>query len=305
MAQTMDLSGVNFIKNKETGSGVYWEPFLVLLFKFGNMLKQTGKLKEIKMDWIRPLNYLEAQSNEHVVYDNENYIIDKGAMSNAVNARYAFQHLLDSVNTYETLNETNFQKDYKTLALTNINLLVQEDIRDMVLLGIEEKMRNEKVTEKDKHQLILSTSSSKDESKEEHGKAPINRRSSKIVRSQKTLGRVASKDKVPTKRKKSNKVYAIKDNEFIISDSGKLLGDYFGKSKDYIKNCLRQPSSINGYSLYYSDPVKRAEIKNKMLSKRSIRNKKYMELLKYIDNSSVETIEKDFHVKYITYENPK
>ena len=108
-----------------------------------------------------------------------------------------------------------------------------------------------------------------------------------------------------TKRKKSNKVYAIKDNEFIISDSGKLLGDYFGKSKDYIKNCLRQPSSINGYSLYYSDPVKRAEIKNKMLSKRSIRNKKYMELLKYIDNSSVETIEKDFHVKYITYENPK
>ena len=115
MAQTMDLSGVNFIKNKETGSGVYWEPFLVLLFKFGNMLKQTGKLKEIKMDWIRPLNYLEAQSNEHVVYDNENYIIDKGAMSNAVNARYAFQHLLDSVNTYETLNETNFQKDYKTL----------------------------------------------------------------------------------------------------------------------------------------------------------------------------------------------
>ena len=55
------------------------------------MLKQ--KLKEIKMDWIRPLNYLEAQSNEHVVYDNENYIIDKGAMSNAVNARYAFQHL--------------------------------------------------------------------------------------------------------------------------------------------------------------------------------------------------------------------
>ena len=139
-------------------------------------------------------------------------------MSNAVNARYAFQHLLDSVNTYETLNETNFQKDYKTLALTNINLLVQEDIRDMLLLGIEEKMRNEKVTEKDKHQLILSTSSSKDESKEEHGKAPINRRSSKIVRSQKTPGRVASKDKVPTKRKKSKRESLDGDeNEFLIS----------------------------------------------------------------------------------------
>ena len=71
-------------------------------------------------------------------------------------------------------------------ALTNINVRVQEDIRDMLLLGNEEKIKNEKVIEKDKHQLILSTSSSKDESKEEHiNKAPINRRASKIVRSQK------------------------------------------------------------------------------------------------------------------------
>ena len=68
--QSLDLSGVNFIGSKESGSGVYWEPFLLLLFKFGNIVKQTSKLKEIKMDWIRPLNYLESKSNEHVVYDN-------------------------------------------------------------------------------------------------------------------------------------------------------------------------------------------------------------------------------------------
>ena len=48
------------------------------------------------------------------------------------------------------------------IALTNINVRVQEDIRDMLLLGNEEKIKNEKVIEKDKHQLILSTSSSKD-----------------------------------------------------------------------------------------------------------------------------------------------
>ena len=58
------------------------------------------------------------------------------------------------------------------------------DIIKNVYLGCN--MKNEKVIEKDKHQLILSTSSSKDESKEEHiNKAPINRRASKIVRSQK------------------------------------------------------------------------------------------------------------------------
>lgn len=31
-------------------------------------------------------------------------------MSNAVNARYAFQHLLDSINTFENLSEQTFQK---------------------------------------------------------------------------------------------------------------------------------------------------------------------------------------------------
>ena len=39
MAQSLDLTGPNFISSKESGSGVYWEPFLVLLFKFGNILK--------------------------------------------------------------------------------------------------------------------------------------------------------------------------------------------------------------------------------------------------------------------------
>ena len=117
----------------------------------------------------------------------------------------------------------------------------------------------------------------------------------------KTEYEVQLKEEPETKRKTSNKVYAIKDKEFIISDSAKLLGDYFGKSKDIIKNCLRQPTCLIGYQIYYADPKKREEIKQKMLSKRSIRNKNYMKILEYLDKSSVETIEKDYNVKYITY----
>ena len=105
-------------------------------------------------------------------------------------------------------------------ALTNINIRVQEDIRDMLLLGNEDKIKNEKVIEKDKHQLILSTSSSKDESKEkdEHvNKAPINPRASKIVRSQKTLARIA-KEKAPAKHKKSKRDTLEEDeNEFFLT----------------------------------------------------------------------------------------
>lgn len=123
----------------------------------------------------------------------------------------------------------------------------------------------------------------------------------KDTKKQMSKSHTGLKEKSETKRKKSNKIYAIKDKEFIICDSGKLLGDYLNKSKDYIKNCLRQPSSVSGYLLYYADIKKRQEIKTKMLSKRSIRNKKYMEILEYLDNNSVETIKKDYKVKYITY----
>ena len=135
MAKSLDLTGPNFISSKESGSGVYWEPFLVLLFKFGNILKQTGKLKEIKMDWIRPLNYLESQSNEKVVYDGDNYIVEKAAIGNATNARLALQHLLDSINNYESLNEQNFQKEYKTLHsdssyfFKQLNIFVKDGFR--------------------------------------------------------------------------------------------------------------------------------------------------------------------------------
>lgn len=135
MAQSLDLTGPNFISSKESGSGVYWEPFLVLLFKFGNILKQTGKLKEIKMDWIRPLNYLESQSNEHITYDGDPYIVEKAAIGNATNARLALQHLLDSINNYEILNEQNFQKEYKTLHsdssyfFKQLNIFVKDGFR--------------------------------------------------------------------------------------------------------------------------------------------------------------------------------
>lgn len=108
-----------------------------------------------------------------------------------------------------------------------------------------------------------------------------------------------------TKRKKSNKIIAINENEmiFIISDSAKLFGDKIGVSKDMIKNGLRQPSKIKGYRLYYFEPNKRKDIVKKMLKKRSIRDKMYIPWCEYLDNRSVETIEKNFQVIYLTYED--
>lgn len=114
----------------------------------------------------------------------------------------------------------------------------------------------------------------------------------------KSISHTGIKESEDTKRKKSNTIIAICPETYtvIIADSGKLFGDYIGKGKDYIKNCLRQPSSVNGYFLYYMDYEKRLEMKFKMLKKRSIRNVIYMDLLTILNNyndtkyESVETI---------------
>ena len=77
----------------------------------------------------------------------------------------------------------------------------------------------------------------------------------------------------------------------IVCDSGKLFGDYVGKSKDMIKNGLRQPSKICGYRLYYDDFEKRQEIRNKMMKKRSIRDKGYIDMLNVLDTIELEGVE--------------
>ena len=127
------------------------------------------------------------------------------------------------------------------------------------------------------------------------------------------------KESAATKRKKSNPIYATsiskgEDGKFhgiiIFVDSAKLFGDFVGKGKDMIKNCLRQPSKCAGYRVYYQDYEKRQEIRNKMLNKRSIRDPEYMEVLDLLDRyetEGVETMYNDFEVYDLSYNdlNPK
>ena len=114
MCKRLGMSGGNFISLEDLG-GLYWEPFFELLFKFGNILKKVGKLKEIKMDWMRPINYLGAQSDVDVVFDNEKYKVPKSATGSASIVRFDFQHVLDRIYRIEILDDSNFQKEYKSL----------------------------------------------------------------------------------------------------------------------------------------------------------------------------------------------
>ena len=110
----LELNGGTFISLKDLG-GFYWEPLLELIYKFANIIKKTSKLKELKMDWLRPLNYLGAQSDIEVIFDGDKYLIPKYATNNAASARFDFQHLLEAICNFENINDTNFLKEYKNL----------------------------------------------------------------------------------------------------------------------------------------------------------------------------------------------
>ena len=113
MCENLDLTSNSFISYVDLG-GFYWEPLLELIYKYGNILKKTYKLKEIKMEYIRPLNYLGAQSDIEVIFDNDKYYVPKLASGKASQARFSFSHLLDSIRNIDNLNETNYVKECKT-----------------------------------------------------------------------------------------------------------------------------------------------------------------------------------------------
>jgi len=112
MCEKLNITDNVFLDLKDLG-GLYWEPLLELIYKYGNMIKKTGKVKELKMDWIRPLNYLGSQSDVDVVFDNEKYRIPKVATNTAAEVKLAFLHVIEGIHKVKDLKEDNFQKEYK------------------------------------------------------------------------------------------------------------------------------------------------------------------------------------------------
>ena len=115
LCEQYELTGDNYIVRKDIG-GVFWEPLWDRIFKFGLMLKHVPKsIKYIKGEWMRPLLYLESQSNDIVVFDGVKYKINKTANSAAVNLRVALRNLLNSLTIASKITNESFNNDYKQL----------------------------------------------------------------------------------------------------------------------------------------------------------------------------------------------
>ena len=137
LCEQYELTGDNYIVRKDIG-GVFWEPLWDRLFKFGLMLKHVPKsIKYIKGEWMRPLLYLESQSNDIVIFDGVQYKINKTANSAAINLRIALRNLLNSLVIASKMTDESFNDDYKHLKEDDkyffkmLNAYVKEGYRPM------------------------------------------------------------------------------------------------------------------------------------------------------------------------------
>ena len=88
-------------------SGEYWEPFFDRLYKIGSMLGFTKKLKEIRIDWMRPILYFGAQSTGVIEFDGRRDEINKGAIANAILVKFSFKSVINAVENFANLDEKN------------------------------------------------------------------------------------------------------------------------------------------------------------------------------------------------------
>lgn len=103
------------------------------------------------------------------------------------------------------------------------------------------------------------------------------------------------KESANTKKKKSKKIIAVNDNEFIISDSCKLFADYIGTDRAVVSHAHRDCATTHGYYIISTDKNTRA------LKVEGCADYKYISLVNMIDNEDVETIKSRYNVKYLTY----
>jgi hypothetical protein len=86
---------------------------------------------------MRPLLYLESQSQDIMNYDGFSFRINKTANASAINLRFALKRLLDSLGKASSITEETFPKDYQTMKeddkyfFSKLNEFVRDGYRPM------------------------------------------------------------------------------------------------------------------------------------------------------------------------------
>ena len=113
VANEYEINEDNYFKKTDL-SGEYWEPFFDRLYKMGSMLGFTKKLREIKMDWMRPILYFGAQSQGIIEFDGRRDEVNKGAISNAILVKFSFKSVINAIHNFSNLEEKNYLKEFNS-----------------------------------------------------------------------------------------------------------------------------------------------------------------------------------------------
>ena len=113
VANEYDITETNLFA-KEDLSGIFWEPFFERLYKLGQIMKFTKKLKEIRIDWMRPILYFGARSDGIIEFDGRHDIVDKGAVGDCSVVKYCFKSTISAIRSIVDIDQKNFKEIYKS-----------------------------------------------------------------------------------------------------------------------------------------------------------------------------------------------
>ena len=112
VADEYDITETNLFA-KEDLSGIFWEPFFERLYKLGQIMKFTKKLKEIRIDWMRPILYFGARSDGIIEFDGRHDIVDKGAVGDCSVVKYCFKSTISAIRSVVDIDQKNFKEIHK------------------------------------------------------------------------------------------------------------------------------------------------------------------------------------------------
>ena len=112
VAKEYDITETNLFTMEDL-SGIYWEPFFERLYKLGQMMRFTKKLKEIRIDWMRPILYFGARSDGIIEFDGRKDIVDKGAVGDCSVVKYCFKSTINAILSVSEIDQKNFKEKHK------------------------------------------------------------------------------------------------------------------------------------------------------------------------------------------------
>ena len=112
VANEYDITETNLFAKQDL-SGIFWEPFFERLYKLGQIMKVAKKLKEIRIDWMRPILYFGARSDGIIEFDGRHDIVDKGAVGDCSVVKYCFKSTISAIRSITEIDQKNFKEKYK------------------------------------------------------------------------------------------------------------------------------------------------------------------------------------------------